>query len=139
MKRFRVKTREVWIQDYFIDAESPEEARDKVQRGLGTADDLSFEFSHRLDSEHSEVSETSDTTGTIAYQWQIKFDSLRERPDALHEPVLDLEVERSTNIINGSTLNVLQSIVEVLGTTFAEKRFQQIYADATVDTPDTKV
>lgn len=64
-RTFRLKVREVHIQDYLVKAETPEKAIKKLveeRRFNDNGDDVlldegNFEFSHRLDREHITFSE----------------------------------------------------------------------------------
>lgn len=53
--RYIVEVKEVWTQPVEVEASSPEEAKEKVQRGEGTVLEDRFEFSHTLDAEHWNV------------------------------------------------------------------------------------
>jgi hypothetical protein len=50
MKRFYVVTREVWTQTVEVEAETQEEAIEKVARDQGNLLDDGLEYSHRMDS-----------------------------------------------------------------------------------------
>lgn len=50
MKRpFRVSVAEVHFQDYYTEAESPEQAKANIQQGDGTIIEWEMEYSHTLD------------------------------------------------------------------------------------------
>lgn len=57
MPKFIVKVREVWVQDVEIEADSEEEAKDKVESGEGepVLGHNHFEFSHSLETDHWSV------------------------------------------------------------------------------------
>lgn len=51
MDKWRVLTREVWIQGVDVDAENEEDAIERVRRNEGHLADDVFEYSHQLKSE----------------------------------------------------------------------------------------
>ena len=57
MPEYRVKVREVHVQDVIVTADSPEEATAKVQEGEGLYVDNSLEYSHTLDPDTWTVEE----------------------------------------------------------------------------------
>jgi hypothetical protein len=62
MKKYAVLVREVWIQIYHIEAESPDVAIQQVALGKGTLADGVIEYSHQLPSEYW----TTEEDGKIA-------------------------------------------------------------------------
>lgn len=51
MPTFKVFIREVWVQEYEVEASSEKEAITKVSRGLGDMVEGSLEYSHALDTD----------------------------------------------------------------------------------------
>ena len=61
MKKFVVDVDEVWKQSYEVEADSVEEAKQKVKDGDADIIETCFEFSHCLDSEFWTTNEIGDT------------------------------------------------------------------------------
>jgi len=57
MKTYKVEAREVWVQTYFVEADSEDEAARLVDQGHGESEDNSLEYSHNLDPSNSVVEE----------------------------------------------------------------------------------
>jgi calcineurin-like phosphoesterase len=57
LKKYRVLVREVWIQEFEVEATSEVDAKDRVVDGRATIVDGSLEFSHSLDQETWTVEE----------------------------------------------------------------------------------
>lgn len=50
--KYQVDLQEVWVQTFEVEADSPEEASERVLDGEGEVVDTAFEYSHSLDSVH---------------------------------------------------------------------------------------
>lgn len=62
-KKFAVSVKEVWVQVYEVDANTPEEAIQKTVSGEAKVSDGRIEYSHQLDtSTWSAEEEKSDAT-----------------------------------------------------------------------------
>ena len=62
-KTFRVTRYSVYTDDYVVEADSPEEARNIVWEGGGDHDEESFEWSFDMDSSKWEVEEVKPKRG----------------------------------------------------------------------------